>query len=393
VRVLDLSHHVAGPFCTKLFADYGADVVKVERPGRGDAARWIGPFRDDVPDVDSGGLFNYLNSDKRGITLNLKSATGVEAVRRLVREADVLVESFRPGTLERLGLTDDELGALNPRLVVCSISNFGQTGPYRDYAASELVFQAMSGLTYGSGELEREPLWIPLFIAQQLAGVTAYTNCLAALRYAQSEGEGLFLDISILESLMEIQELMMSAYFYSRSTRRRLGHRRDTNHPACILPCKDGYAPILVVHQRDWQELARLMEHPEMADDPRFATGPARAEHADEIDAALVPWLARHTAEEVFQLSQARRIPVSRVLDPRGILNLPHLHSREFFRTIDLPSGDQMQCPGSPFKATPAADEPLRPAPRLGQHNAEILNPLLKLKPDELPALARAGVV
>jgi CoA:oxalate CoA-transferase len=370
LRVLDLTQYIAGPFCTKLFADYGADVVKVEPPG-GDPARRFGPFRDDAPDEDAGGLFAYLNANKRGIILDLTTPRGREAAIELARESDVLVESFRPGTLARFGLSYEQLAAVNPRLVVCSISNFGQTGPYRDYAATELVLQAMSGLTFGSGEPEREPLWTPLYLAQQTAGVMAYINCLASVSYVRAVGEGVALDISIQESLMEVQELMMAAYFYSGSIRRRLGHRRETNHPANILPCKDGYVPMLVVLPRDWRALAELIGRPEMADDPRFITGPARARHADEIDTVLVPWLAQHTGEEVYRLAQQQRIPISRVLDAGGILRSPHLRERGFFRTVD-----SMLMPGPPFAATPAPPA-ARPAPRLGEHNHEVIGSLM----------------
>jgi crotonobetainyl-CoA:carnitine CoA-transferase CaiB-like acyl-CoA transferase len=393
LRVLDLTEHVAGPFCTKLLADYGADVIKVERPDKGDPARGYGPFPADSRHAEKSGVFLYLNTNKRSVTIDIATKHGQLAIKQLARESDIVVESFRPGTLDRYGLSYRELTAVQPRVVLCSISNFGQTGPYRDYAATELVFQAMSGFMVGSGEPEREPVWVPLFLAQQAAGVIAYAHCLAAFRYAGSTGEGLHLDVSIHEAILELQDLMMAAFFYSGSVRRRTGYRRDTNHPANILPCKDGYVPLQVALPQDWKELTKLIGHPEMADDPRFSTGHDRARYADEIDAVLVPWLAQHTSNEVFQQAQERRIPASVLLDAPGVLASPQLQSRAFLSQINHPVAGSYRYPGPPFPMSKSPVGRQRPAPGLGEHNREILANLAGDKLDAIGAPAHDRAV
>ncbi len=180
IKVLDLTHYIAGPFCTKLMADYGADVIKIERPGKGDIARQVGPFPEDVPDPEKSGLFLYLNTNKKGITLNLKTKTGIEILKKLVKESDVLVENFRPGVLPSLGLEYETLKKVNPRLVMTSISNFGQTGPYRDWKATEITLYALSGQMSRQGDPDREPLKHALSIFQYFAGKVASLVTLAA---------------------------------------------------------------------------------------------------------------------------------------------------------------------------------------------------------------------
>lgn len=370
LRVLDLTRRVAGPYAGQLFAEYGADVVKVEALD-GDPARRQGPFPGDRPDPEASALFLYLNLGKRSVAVDVTDPDGAALVRRIAATADVVLEDFRPGRAADLGLDHERLAAGNERLVYCALSNFGQDGPYRDHEATEITFQAMSGFMAGSGDPAREPLWVPLYLAQQLAGAFAYITTLAAEHAVRLTGTGTYIDLSVHEAMMEIQDLMITAYFYSGSVRRRLGHRRDTNHPSSILPCRDGHVAILVVFPRDFAELMRLAGREDLANDPRMRSGPDRARHADEIDAALRPWLREHTADEIYRLCQERRIPVSVPLTPEQVLVSPQLTTRGFFRTVDHPTAGKLTHPGPPFRIGDHTG--VTRAPRLGAHTDEVL--------------------
>jgi crotonobetainyl-CoA:carnitine CoA-transferase CaiB-like acyl-CoA transferase len=289
----------------------------------------------------------------------------------LAAVADVVLEDFRPGRAADLGLDYGTVSSDNERLVYCAISNFGQTGPYRDYEATEITFQAMSGFMFGSGDPDREPLWLPLLLAQKLAGAFAYLSALASEHAVRLCGRGTYIDISVHEAMMELQDLMITAYAYSGSIRQRLGNRRDTNHPSTILPCKDGHVVILVVFPKDFEELMLLAGRPEMARDPRLATGPERAKHADEIDAALSPWLQEHTADEIYRMCQQRRIPVSIPLTPEQLLVSPQLVARQFFRPVAYPGVGDVLHPGPPFRLGDSIAG--LSAPGVGAHSEEVL--------------------
>jgi crotonobetainyl-CoA:carnitine CoA-transferase CaiB-like acyl-CoA transferase len=370
LRVLDLTRRVAGPYAGQLFAEYGADVVKVESP-EGDPTRHCGPFPGDRSDPEASGLFLQLNLGKRSVAIDVERPDGAALVRRLATTADVVLEDFRPGRAAQLGLDYERLSAGHERLIYCALSNFGQSGPYRDYEATEITFQAMSGFMAGSGDPSREPLWIPLLLAQQLAGAFAYLTTLAAEHAVHLTCRGSYIDLSVHEAMMELQDLMMTAYSYSGSVRQRLGYRRETNHPSTILPCQDGYVVLLVVFPKDFEELMRLAGREDLARDPRMRTGPERAQHADEIDAALVPWLRQHTAEEIYRLCQQRRIPVSIPLTAEQILVSPQLVARGFFRTVDHPAIGAITHPGPPFRI--GDHSRTGGAPRLGAHTDDVL--------------------
>jgi CoA:oxalate CoA-transferase len=389
LRVLDLTRRVAGPYAGQLFAEYGADVVKIE-PLDGDPARQCGPFPDDRPDPEASGLFAHLNLGKRSVVIDVGRPDGADLVRRLARTADVVLEDFRPGQAAALGLDYERLSADHERLIYCALSNFGQTGPYRDYEATEITFQAMSGFMAGSGDPAREPLWIPLFLAQQLAGAFAYLTTLAAEHAVHLTGRGSYVDVSVHEAMLELQDLMITAYSYSGSVRQRLGYRRDTNHPSTILPCRDGYVVLLVVFPKDFAELMRLAGREDLARDPRMRTGPERAQHADEIDAALLPWLRQHTADEIYRVCQQRRIPVSIPLTAEQILVSPQLVARGFFRTVEHPAIGAITHPGPPFRV--GDHSRVGGAPRLGAHTDEALGDVGVEQP-EREALRASGVI
>jgi CoA:oxalate CoA-transferase len=389
LRVLDLTHYLAGPYCTMLLAQQGAEVIKVERPGGGDPARRLGPFPDDRPDPERSGQFLYLNAHKLGITLNLQTAAGADLLRRLVRDTDVLVENFRPGTLDRLGLGHADLLRSNPALITCSISNFGQSGPYRGFAAEELVMQAMGGFVYACGDPNREPIGIPFPIAQYIAGVHGYIAILAQ----DAAGTPEHLDVSIMETFLAPQEPALTQYVYSGVFPQRVGRRRKNLYPGRILPCQDGYVAVLIVTAAEWKNLAGLIDRPDIVDDPRFNTWQRRLEHADLIDALLTEWFMARTAREVYTQAQRAKVPFAMVATARHLLESEHLAARKYFHDVLDSTGAHWQVPGPPFALSDCPTPSVGQAPRLGEHNALVLGERLGLSRTDLVTLTATGVV
>jgi len=389
LRVIDLSRHIAGPYATKLLADYGADVIKIERPGTGDPARQTPPFYHDQPGPESSLLFLYLNTNKRSVSLDLKHDQGRRILLDLARGADVLIESFRPGVLDRLGLGWDVLSALNARLILTSISNFGQTGPYRDLATSELVAYAMSGLMAISGSQGREPLKHGLSQGQYGAGATA-AYITATLTYTQAMGaQGQWIDVSILESLAS--ELVINEPYYAWMGAIQGRHPRDGSGLNNMMPSKDGHVVLQMGGSATWADLVELLDVPELHD-ARFATAQGRARNAQELDRLVGVGLSSRTKHELFDEAARRRVLFGIAQDPADLLNCPQLHARGFWADVDHPTTGVLPYPGEPVKMSATPWQLRRPAPLLGQHTDEVLGEL-GLSPAEVERLYAHGVV
>ena len=286
VRVLDLTHHVAGPYCTKLLADFGAEVVKIERPGVGDAARRFGPFAGDDPHPDKSLLFAYLNTSKKSVTLDLKSPTGRRIFHRLLSETDILIEGFSPRVMPTLGLRFDRLAERYPGLVVVSISNFGQTGPYRDYRATDMIEYALGGLMYILGSYDRPPLKHAFRQAQFKAGTNAASAALIAFTHVQMTGEGQQVDVSIQESIASGLRDTTSLYPYSGAIRQR-EYPYTGEMPHSALPTKDGHAVPIHFGGVGWEEAADFLGAPELKEE-RFSTPQGRLDNARELHDILI---------------------------------------------------------------------------------------------------------
>ncbi|MFQ5879519.1 MAG: CaiB/BaiF CoA transferase family protein [Dehalococcoidia bacterium] len=390
LKVVDLSWYVAGPYCTKILAGLGAEVVKVERPGEGDPARRKGPFPDDVPHPERSGLFLFLNTGKKGITLNLKSATGREVLKRLVAEADMVVESFAPGVMDRLGLSYDQLVSINPRLVMTSISNFGQDGPNRDYEATEIVFSAASGIMYINGDQGREPLKGSGDYLQYQAGLHAVIGTLAALQARRLMGEGQHVDVSIAETASHTLQFVVTWYTHFGAIQTRIGSRQPFGHPYTLLPCKDGY--VAVTHLPQWVDALTLLTGREEFSDPRFQDPMACIESADEIDQWLTEWLRERTAEEAVAEGQTLRICTDYVYTPAQMLEDPQYQARGYFVTLDHPEAGRQTYPGAPFVLSGTPWRHAR-APLLGEHNQEVYSERLGYSREELAHLRETGVI
>jgi crotonobetainyl-CoA:carnitine CoA-transferase CaiB-like acyl-CoA transferase len=362
LRVLDLTWQIAGPYCTKLLADYGADVIKIERPESGDPSRAFPPFYHDTPNPEGSLHFLYLNTNKRSILLDLKSEHGRQAFLALAREADVVVENFRPGVIERLGIGWAALHALNPRLILTSISNFGQTGPNRDLAAGELVEYAMSGMMYFSGRQSREPLKHGLSQGQYSAGANA-AYVTAALVYAQARGAaGQWIDVSIQEALAA--ELVMNEPYYAWMG--GVQGRRLTGDGGLgdIMPAKDGHIVLQLGATLSWSAIVELLETPALGEE-RFSTPQGRALHATEMNELIGRSLKQRSKHELFEEAAKRRILFGVAQNPADLLACPQLNARGFWVSVDHPTTGPLPYPGEPVKMSATPWRLRRPAPLL----------------------------
>ena len=396
IKVLDLTHYIAGPYCTKLLADFGAEVIKIEPPGRGDPARGVGPFYRDEPHPEKSGLFLHLNINKLGITLNLKTPGGVRIFKELLEDADVVVESFAPRVMPSLGLSYEELAKVNPRVIMTSISNFGQTGPYRDFVATELTLFAMESQMARLGSPDREPIYMGGAISQYLAGNTAALATMAGIMGARLQGEGQQIDISIVESWLGTGASIASLtrYCYNKVVEER------TQAGGRIFPAQDGFVHFVAAGagagpppQREWRRLVKLLDMPELLDDERFATFASRTEHVGELLDLVRPWLKERTKFEITRQAQAERVFAAPVLTVDEVVNDAHIEARGFFVEVDHPATGPLKYPGAPAKMTETPWQVARPAPLLGQHNQGMYSGRLGYSKADLVRLREAGVI
>ena len=391
VKALDLTHCIAGPYCTKLLADFGADVVKVERPG-GDPARRIPPFFHDETGPDQSLLFLYLNTNKRSVTLNLKTPQGLNLLKELVRDSDVLVENFAPRVLPSLGLDYPSLKGINPSLVMVSISNFGQTGPYRDYKADEIVEYALGGLMYIFGSYHREPLKHALHQAQFKAGANAASAALMALYHQRLTGQGQHVDLSIQESIASALRDVVNNYTNTGAVRRRQpNHSGDLTR---IRQTSDGH--ILpnpgIGAGLDWNVVVDFLEAPEL-DDEKFSTPSARLANAEELGEILDRIFLTRNKFEMFFAAQQKRFIYGVVQSPEEVLADEQFKHRGFFVEIDHPVVGTLTYPGAPFLMERTPWEVRRPAPTLGQHNGEVFGNRLGYAGEDLARLRALEVI
>ena len=389
--ILDLTEGAAGPFATKLFADYGARVVKVERAGRGDPARRVGPFpASGGPSAtdrnDCGALFLYLNTGKESVTLDPATNTGRLMLLELAEHADALVESYAPGQLDALGLGEAALHQRNPRLIITSVSPFGQSGPYAPWRASELTAFASGGQQSMTGDAEREPLMPAGHQGSYQTGMHAFGATLAGLFSVGVLEIGQHIDIATMECIASTLELYLGDYVYFN--REILTGRRGNvvSSTIGIFPCADGYAGIHIM-PRNFPSFARAMDAAWMLEDERYKDQRARLMNNDEVTATVYGWAATHTREEIYALAGEHRTTMAPILSIGEALAHPHFRARESFRQLaGLPY------PGPPFRPGEGAWE-LRPAPRLGEHNASVYGEMLGLTKGDLVRLRAAGVV
>ena len=395
VRVLEFTHSLAGAFCTKLLADQGADVLKVEPPGRGDAARYEPPFLGGEPHPDRSSLFLAFNTNKRSITLDVTAASGHDLLLKLIANRDVVVESFAPGHLADLGLAYEVLRQVNPRVILTSITPFGQTGPYRHYHSSDLIAQALGGFLYTTGQSDRAPMGTALQQTEIVAARNAVIATMAALLQQRQYGDGQHIDVSVMEAVVSTPPSFIHQYsftgaiagrgFFSERAVMDGMHHPTLDSDVTLTTAGTGGNPM--------DAWADFLDEPRLRD-AKFRSGQGRAEHAQELLALIRAKLAQWHAHEFMQAAMDRRLVVGVVQTPTEVANCPHLAERGSFVSLDHPEVGTLCYPGAGFLID--GQNPVdggKAAPRLGEHNIEVYCGKLGLSADELAVLRAAGVI
>ena len=370
--VLDLSRILSGPFCTMMLGDMGARVVKVEPPPRGDDTRlWGPPFVNGISTY-----FLSINRNKRSIGLNLKSPEGQDVLWKLVERADVLVENFRPGVLEKLGFGYDAVSRRNPRIIYASISGYGQTGPYRNRPGYDVVAQGESGIVDLTGEPDRQPVKVGASIADIVAGLYAYQGILLAMLARHRTGKGQRIDVSLLDGMISTLTYQAMSYFATGRSPTRMGTRHPSIVPYETFETKDGFVNIGAANDEQWQSLCRALGFPDLAFDARFNTMAGRLTNYAELRAVLGAALKALTRAEAFELLAKYELPVGPINTVAEVLEDPHVHAREMVQELTHPEYGPLRYLGIPVKLSDTPGELQFPPPRFGEHNRDVLREL-----------------
>ena len=377
ITVVEVAEGVAGPFCGRLLASFGADVIKIEPPPNGDRTRGSGPHLPDVPPVEASTLFLHLNMGKKSVQLDWRSRTGASTLEGLLASADVLIEDWDERTSAEFG--SGAIKSANSRLVDLSLTPFGTTGPYAAWKSTPLVSMALGGFLYLSGDEDREPLMIPGVQSEYLAGLHGYSGVMMALWERDRTGTGGRVEVSEIESLATLHQFTTVMHTYSGLVRSRHGARWENKgaygrYPITVLPCKDGYVAFAVSTEGQWELLFPMVGRPELLQEPRFATFVERRQQADEIDSVLIEWMADKTRKEVFEFAAGTwSEPASPLLDLSEVLEDRQLIHRQLFAEVTHPDAGTLTFPTVPYRMSLTQPRFTR-APRLGEHSGEVLS-------------------
>ena len=371
--VLDLTQMLAGPFCTMMLADHGADVIKIEPP-QGDMSRPLGPYFDDDTDRQYGGYFQSINRNKRGLVLDLKNENDKKVFLQLVAKADVLVENFRLGVMDRLGLSYQSLTAVNPKLVYATIRGFGDpiTGdsPYKDWPAFDVIAQAMGGFMGITGP--GEPMKAGPGIGDIFPGVMLAFGILAASRHVDRTGEGQFIDVAMYDAMLALCERIVYQHGYTGAVPTPTGNKHPMAAPFSIYPAKDGSVAIACPFDSQWQKLTELMGQPTLGDDPKFADIPSRIANVVELTSIINAWTSRFTKTELGRILGGE-IPFGPVNNIADIFADPHVAERGMIAALELPGlANKAVMPDTPIRMEKTPGGAKRRAPRLNEHQSEI---------------------
>lgn len=387
--ILDLSRVLAGPYCTMLLGDYGAEVIKVEEPGSGDGTRGWGP-----PWVgDQSAYFLAANRNKRSITVNLKAPEGLDVLRRLAARADVLIENFKPGTMARMGLDYPALATLNPRLVYCSLTGYGQTGPYRDRPGYDFVIQAQGGIMSVTGPVEGEPYKVGVAIADITTGLFAANAILAALHERARSGQGQYIDVALLDAQIAWLANVAHNYLATGEAPLRYGNAHASIVPYETFPTADGYIAVGIGTDEQYRRFCGTAGRPELAEDARYRTNRARVEHREQLIPALRELFRMRSSADWLALLLEIGVPAGPINDVAAAIEDPQVQAREMVQTVVHPTAGPMKLlgPVARLSRTPAAIR--RPPPPLGHDTGAVLQELLGYTPTEIQRLQAAGAL
>jgi glutaryl-CoA transferase len=391
IRVLDLSRVLAGPYCTMVLGDLGADVIKIESPEGDETRGWGPPFAGPV----SGESAYYLcvNRNKRGMVVNFKMDEGRAIIRELAQQSDVLVENLRPGTLSRFSLDYEYLSAINPQLIYCSITGFGQTGLLRDKPGYDFMIQAMGGLMSITGELEGEPMKVGVAVADLFAGQNAVIAVLTALQARTQTGRGQHLDISLFDSQLGMLANVASNYLISGNLPKRYGNAHANIVPYQSFQASDAWFVLAVGNDKQFERLCEVIGKWELVNDVRFATNAGRVEHRDELIAILKPIFSQRTAAEWLAMLEEAGIPCGPINTLDKVFSMPHVEAREMLIHMEHSEIGDLTMVGSPLKFSETPVDYKLPPPKLGEHTGEVLRGLLGYSAGRVQELFNSQVI
>ncbi|WP_408606669.1 CaiB/BaiF CoA transferase family protein [Domibacillus epiphyticus] len=391
LRVLEMGQLIAGPSASRLLAEFGAEVIKVESPETGDSIRtWRV--------VENGtSLWWYVQSrNKKSITINLRESEGQELIRKLVKEVDILIENFRPGTMEKWGLGYEDLKAINPRLIMIRVSGYGQDGPYRDKAGFGSIGEAMGGLRYITGYPDRPPTRVGISIGDSLSALYAVIGALMAVyhRDTKGTGEGQVIDVALYESVFSLMESTLPEYDRAGMIRERTGSTLPGITPSNTYLCADEkYVVIGANGDAIFKRLMNAMGHPEAAEDPRFENNAKRSEHADYLDGLIEEWTKSMPFAEVMNYLDEAKVPAGPIYSIEDIVNDAHYQAREMIREVEVDGLGTLKMPGIVPKMSETPGEIEWAGPELGQHTSEILTEKIGLSEQQIKALREHGII
>jgi formyl-CoA transferase len=389
LRVLDLTRVLAGPFATMMLADLGAEVIKIERPGKGDDTRAFAPFVN-----GESAYYMNLNRNKLGVTLDLSSEEGKALFMDLVKAADVVVENFRPGTMDKLGVGYTTLKAMNPRLVYAAVSGFGNTGPYRLRPGYDIIAQASGGLMSTTGWPGGEPTRSGTAMADVLAGLSVTIGILAALRHRDQSGEGQMVDVALTDSVVASLEIITQIYLANGRVPERIGNRYESCYPYDSFAASDGSVVIAAANDKLWNLVCQTIEQPNLADDERFDTNAKRVERHAEIKPLIEAWTQSHTIDDIVERMLVAGVPASPINTIDRLVNDPHIaKSREMFVDVEHPKAGKTRLTGAHIKLSNTPARITTPAPLLGEHNERVFAGVLGLSAARLGEMCRNGIV
>jgi crotonobetainyl-CoA:carnitine CoA-transferase CaiB-like acyl-CoA transferase len=384
-----MSRVLAGPFCGMLLADLGADVIKLEMPGRGDDSREFPPFKE-----GQSLYYTNLNRGKKSITLNLKHLEGKRLLLELVKKCDVLIENFSPGTMDKLGLGYEELQAANPRLVYAAISGFGQTGPYRSRPGYDIVGQAMGGLLSITGWPDSPPTRSGTAIGDILSSLFATIGIIAALNVRERTGKGQLVDVSLVDSVYAALENIPQKYFVEGVVPQRIGNRYEFIYPYDTFMTRDGWVVIGIANDAIWGRFLETSGLSMLRDDPRFTSNKLRVENHAELQLIIEKWALSQGKDELVRMLNANRIPSCPIYDIKDASEDPHISkARGMVVEVEQPGLGVVKLQGNPIKMSHTDPKPRGPAPSLGEDNESVLAGLLGLTPEEIGKLRLEGII
>jgi crotonobetainyl-CoA:carnitine CoA-transferase CaiB-like acyl-CoA transferase len=396
LRIIEYSTSIAAAASGKMLADLGAEVIKVEPPRTGDPARHHGPFPNDIPDPERSGLFLYLNTNKRGITLDPALPSGRDLLHRLLAEADVFLHNWSSAEAAALGLDYDHLCHHHPHLIVAAVTPYGSSGPYANYRGTDITACAAGGVSIGTGFRDRPPLTLPLSLGAHFASVAAAAAILLATFGRDVTGEGQFVDVSETDVLaILLAGYGIPTYIYRGVTGIRAGRHMSLGlYPNAVFECEDGFVCIDCPQLAQWNRLLEVMGNPAWVNEPRYRDRRQITEqYPREVDTLMAPWLMARDKATIFAETQAQRIPAGPVNTMKDVVDDTHLHTRQYFATVERDDTGPLTHPGAPYRLRQTPWAISRPAPRLGEHNEGIYGGRLGMSREELLLLGQTGII